>query len=227
MYGTSNSKLYEEMGWVSLAERRDQAKLVYMYKIVNNLVPRYLNNIIPETSTAYNTRTVTNLPHFRARTDTFDKSFFPSATRLWNQLPIGIRNVDSLSKFKDKIKITVQQPIKQHELVYFGNRYLAVLHTRLRLGCSQLNEHLFRIGIKDSPKCICSNENEDVWHFFFVCPLFSIQRNKLHTSVTSIAPFTLETVLYGSPDGNHSQNSIIFQAVHEFIKDTSRFGNQN
>ena len=78
MYGTSNSKLYEEMGWVSLAERRDQAKLVYMYKIVNNLVPRYLNNIIPETSTAYNTRTVTNLPHFRARTDTFDKSFFPS-----------------------------------------------------------------------------------------------------------------------------------------------------
>ena len=115
--------------------------------------------------------------------------------------------------------------IKQHELVYFGNRYLAVLHTRLRLGCSQLNAHLFRIGVKDSPNCICSHVNEDAWHFFFVCPLFTTQRNTLHTSIIDIAPFSLETVLYGSPICNYAQNVIIFQAVHTFIKNTSRFGN--
>ena len=121
-----------------------------------------------------------------------------------------MRNAENLVKFKEKIKITVQMPIKQHELVYFGNRYLAVLHTRLRLGCSQLNAHLFRIGVKDSPQCICSGGNEDTWHFFFVCPIYTVLRNTLHASLIHLAPFTLETVLYGSQACNYQQNTIIF-----------------
>ena len=79
-----------------------------MYKIVNNLTPKYLQNLIPniptlETPVNYNTRRRLDLPHFRARTDVFDKSFFPSATRLWNLLALEIRNSPTLSQFKSKL----------------------------------------------------------------------------------------------------------------------------
>ena len=37
MIGTSTSKLYEEVGWQTLAKRREKAKLVQMYKIVHKI----------------------------------------------------------------------------------------------------------------------------------------------------------------------------------------------
>ena len=64
-----------------------------MDKIVNNLTADYLQKFIPNIPTPvnYNTRRGLDLPHFRARIDMFDKSFFPSATRLWNVLPLDIQ----------------------------------------------------------------------------------------------------------------------------------------
>ena len=78
MPGTANAKLYEELGWQTLATRRETAKLTLMYKIVNKLVPNSLQSVIPiilnpETPN-YNTRHVFDLPHFRARTDLFNNS---------------------------------------------------------------------------------------------------------------------------------------------------------
>ena len=78
MHGTSNAKLYEELGWHTLAKRRDFSKLILMYKLANKLAPDNLCSVIPtvpNTST-YTTRQHLNLPHFRARTELFDKSFF-------------------------------------------------------------------------------------------------------------------------------------------------------
>ena len=81
MRTTPNVKLYEETGWETLAKRRERTKLIFMYKIVNNLTPDYLRHSIPNIPTAdtpfnYNTRRRLDLPHFRARTDLFDKLFF-------------------------------------------------------------------------------------------------------------------------------------------------------
>ena len=58
MQGTSNAKLYEEIGWLSLAERRKVSKLTLMYKLVNKLVPESLCSIIPDPTDTptYNTR---------------------------------------------------------------------------------------------------------------------------------------------------------------------------
>ena len=165
MPGTSNAKLYEELGWQTLASRRENAKLIMMYKIVNKLVPNYLQSVIPnianpETST-YNTRQRFDLPHFRARTDLFNNSFFPSTVRLWNELPLSIRNSPSLSISKSKITKYPSRPNPLSVLYNFGNRYASILHTRLRLGSSQLNSHLFKIGVKASPRCKCGEACED------------------------------------------------------------------
>jgi hypothetical protein len=146
MKGTSNCKLYEEIGWESLAERRKKAKLVLMFKIVNNYAPNYLIDYLPKTpATAlnYDTRRRPALYPFRARTSLFDKSFFPTTVRLWNQLSPEIRNSHSVSQFKTKLTTVVKCPIRHKVLYNHDRRYRAIRHATLRMGCSGLNSHLY------------------------------------------------------------------------------------
>ena len=225
--GTANTKLYEELGWQTLAKRRENAKLIIMYKIENNLVPNSLRSAIPGIDNPalpiHNTRQGSSLPHFRARTDLFNNSFFPSTVRSWNELPNDIKNSESLSVFKSKLgNLFTQTPIPS-QLYNYGNRFVAILHTRLRLGSSQLNSHLFKIGIKPTPGCSCGAPTEDAWHFFFECPLFVIARSNLHLIISKYAPFSLKTVLYGSGKCTLHENIQIFSAVHDYINLTTRF----
>ena len=40
--GSSRSKLYEELGWESLSDRRWCRRILQIYKVANNKVPAYL-----------------------------------------------------------------------------------------------------------------------------------------------------------------------------------------
>ena len=53
-YGTSQARLYEELGWESLAERRTFRRLAHYYKILSKKTPPYLKEHIkplPQNST--------------------------------------------------------------------------------------------------------------------------------------------------------------------------------
>ena len=91
------------------------------------------------------------------------------------------------------------------------------------MGRSQLNGHLHKIGVVESPACSCGAASESVWHYFLTCPRYIVDRDVLHTTVSSIAPFSLNTILFGSSECNLDQNAIIFTAVHDFIKKSERF----
>ena len=228
MKTTSIAKLYEEIGWETLAKRREIAKLIQMYKIIHNIGPDYLRNVFPHipdanTRFSYNTRRKFDIPHFRVRTDLYDRSFFPSATRLWNSLPLDIRNITPLSQFVLKIKPDSSCPVQDYSLYNVGDRFMAIQHARLRMGSSQLHEHLYKIGVKDSPLCSCNQGIEDSWHYFFICTRYASYRNMLHTFVITHAPFTLQTLLYGSSTCCLAINKAIFLAVQKYISDTKRF----
>ena len=45
--GSSRSKLYEELGWESLSDRRWCRRILQVHKIVNNKTPFYLKNKLP------------------------------------------------------------------------------------------------------------------------------------------------------------------------------------
>ena len=47
--GTSTNKLYEELGWESLSDRRWSRRIIQLVKIHNKLTPTYLhvNYVIP------------------------------------------------------------------------------------------------------------------------------------------------------------------------------------
>ena len=184
-----------------------------------------MHDLLPETPPAavhHNTRHRPDIYHFRARTSLFDQSFFPSTVRLWNQLPPEFRNAVSLAQFKLKLKFIPKRPVQYVELLYFGKRHTAIKHTRLRLGCSRLNSHLFKIGVVDSPLCSCGTGIEDTLHYFFICPLYRNLRVDLSSKIIPLAPFTTATVLYGNKACSLISNYIIFTAVYEFIEKTER-----
>jgi hypothetical protein len=70
--GTSHELLYKAVQWDTLQERRDRQKLATMYKILNNLAPSTVQELIPTRTNArtpYNLRTDANITVPFARTD--------------------------------------------------------------------------------------------------------------------------------------------------------------
>ena len=46
--GTSRDKIYEQIGWESLHNRREFHRVTQFYKIMNNLTPLYLKEPVPD-----------------------------------------------------------------------------------------------------------------------------------------------------------------------------------
>ena len=86
---------------------------------------------------------------------------------------------------------------KRNELYYFGERKYAIIHSRMRMGCSQLNSDLYKIGVVESPSCSCGANRETVHHFFFECDKYVILRNELQCKIIRFGNFNLKTVLFG------------------------------
>ena len=85
----SLNRLYRECGWQTLQERRTNQKLKLMYKVVNDMVPLYISDIIPPTVanvSRYKLRNSENISRIPVRTSTFSKSCIPSAINEWNNL---------------------------------------------------------------------------------------------------------------------------------------------
>jgi hypothetical protein len=112
---------------------------------------------------------------------------------------------------------------KANPLYYYGNRRLAVNHTRLRMGCSALRKHLHRLNLVDTPTCACTLEQEDTYHFLFVCPLYDAQRVLMLEAIHPIAYPNLNLCLNGDPNLPREANLIIFGAVQKYIEQTRRF----
>ena len=77
--GSSREKLYQELGFESLQQRRWYRKLCLFFKIIKNQSPKYLFELIPTARQAYMTRHKNSVPLFNVKHDYFKNSFFPSA----------------------------------------------------------------------------------------------------------------------------------------------------
>ena len=45
--GSDRSRLYEEIGWETLSDRRMSRRAIQLYKIANNITPTYLREKLP------------------------------------------------------------------------------------------------------------------------------------------------------------------------------------
>ena len=103
----STEKLFTELGWESLQERRTKHELIIFYKIINGLTPRYLTDFISplvQETAPYSLRNSDDIQTFHANTNLFYNSFFPSVIRAWNSLPEEIKQAPSVTSFKNRLK---------------------------------------------------------------------------------------------------------------------------
>lgn len=107
-YNTPSVDMFRELGWQSISQRINYNKAVFTYKALNNLTPDYISNMLTPVSETHN-RTLRSsvngtLAVPRSRSSVFDRSFSHSAPRLWNSLPIDVRNSPNLNNFKSNLK---------------------------------------------------------------------------------------------------------------------------
>ena len=139
-----------------------------------------------------------------------------SAVRAWNNLSNEIRTSTSLNEFKRKLSENVNKPPKYY---YYGNRVAQIHHSRLRLECSALKQHLHKKKLVDSPLCTCGIP-ETSKHFLFDCPNYQLIRTR---TLSEYLHLPTKSLLFGDSRLSENENEKIFEAVHKFITQTGRF----
>ena len=148
--GSSRTKLYEELGWESLSDRRYSHRILQMHKIVNSCTPPYLKEKTFPTSPLASTIT---LREHRYRTQRFLNSFFPDTTRSWNVIISHFHIMPTFNKLRAHL-ISLFRPKGKSLFNIFdttGTRYLF----QLRLGLSPLRSHKKRHNFADTPNDMC------------------------------------------------------------------------
>ena len=157
----------------------------------------------------------------RCRTELFRNSCIPSSVSIWNNLDENIRNSSSLASFKYALKQTNTNKVPAYYIK--GDRYLSVMHARIRNKCSNLNNDLYLNHLRIKPLCSCHMEIENAEHYFFRCPIFGNERITLFHETHNFHPLNLNTLTHGSDILSTEDNTCIFKAVHKFIKNAQRF----
>lgn len=221
----SLENLFRECGWQTLNKRREAQKLCFLYKATHDMVPSYISDLIPPTvgeTNRYPLRDNVNIRNISTRTTVSQKSCIPSSITMWNSLDINSRAADSLTGFK-RIVSQMSPPVTVPPYYLDGNRFVSVIHARLRNKCSNLNNDLFNNHLNLDPLCSCLIENEDAEHFLLRCKKYEVQRFKLFNSTRIFHPLNIDTLLFGKTNLNYEENTVIFNAVQEYIKQTRRF----
>ena len=215
--GTSKRKLYNELGWEALAQRRIGRRLTLYYKINNNLAPDYLKNSIKD---------------FHPRTNRFKNSFFPFCADRWQLLPDDMKNARNVPHFK-KLYKSANIPPKKGFFNIIDRAGTSIL-MKLRVDFSDLRDHRFNHGFRNcpSPTCRCGCEDETTEHFLARCSLFTEHRASLLGTISnlfnndiSILPHNhlTDILLFGSAVYNDITNKLILESTIRYIKCTKRF----
>ena len=230
--GTSKQKLYSELGLVSLYDRRTYHRLLFFYKIINDLAPKYLKRFIPNV--------ISNLHNVRrhrenwinTRTLKFRYSFFPHCINSWNHLSSFIKTSPSINIFKKRFMAFFEvtpNPV-YGVLNPLGLKYL----TRLRVGLSHLRAHKFGHNFSDTfhPFCSCAEVDvESIEHYLLHCPNQVIFRSVLFENLRKIislvslisSKYTCNLLLYGDHIYDTNTNKMIILETIQYLISTKRF----
>ena len=129
--GTSQIKLYRELGLEPLRSPQWFRHFCTLYKIKTTCLPPYLNNMLPKVTQHYQTQNSEDLAMYQIRTNIFKYYFFPYSIMEWNKLSSSIRN-SSYPLLRNHL-LAIIQPVSNP--VYSVQNCIGLkLLTRLRLG---------------------------------------------------------------------------------------------
>lgn len=238
---TSHSKLLQELGLPTLKVRRKINRLIFLHKIKEGKCPNYVQNIYPllnHNTENYNFRRPHHIIPPQSRTVTFSSSFFPATIKDWNNLPDAIKGSATARLFKENLYdiFDIQIPHKYYSL---GVGRGSIYHTRLRLGLSGLNDHLYRVNL--IPSRICNRCNRDIpetiTHFLLHCPYYNDLRKTLLNGLQSLicpgvnlnlffsnsSKYLVDMLIQGNTEFSDELNIQIFNIVYEYLIKSERF----
>ena len=232
--GTSLNKLYDELGWESLSDRRWSRRLIQFYKIQNNLTPTYMKSPIPPLRThLYGIRSSNVIREISCKTKRYSGSFYPHSIKTWNEIGPLLRETISVSIFKTNILRLIRPPKK--EIFQVHDPLGVKIIFQLRVGLSPLKSHKKKHNFRDTPSdlCDCCNGSETSEHYFLKCKNFNTERRDLMLSINPllIAKNLLllndfakvKLLLYGHEFFTNAENKITLEATIRYIYDTERF----
>ena len=230
--GSSRSKLYEELGWESLSDRRLSKRIMHFHKIVNNKTPSYLHNKLPPPRRAlYRFNNDNTFREIRFNSDRYMNSFFPNVVKLWNTVILDFEVMPSYNILKRHF-LSLFRPEKKKIFNIFNPIGIRNIFY-LRVGLSPLRSHKKSHGFIDTPSAICSCNDgiDDTNHFLFLCPLFTDQREILIDNASRVLQkYNLANLLnqshlflYGKKLIDFADSKEIISGTIKFISDTERF----
>ena len=213
-----------EIPWDCIEKRRSNHLLLMLYRIRKGDAPKHLINILEDLSNNnqnYNLRNHNmRIPY--CKTQQYKKSFFPMSINVWNSLPMRAKIKPSIMSFKSYLKRNEKS--KKNVLYCYGKRENAIHHARLRMGCSLLNGHLNKmLHVIDNPRCECGFHIESPKHYFLECPRYAGPRVSLIEGINQLTDCNVNVILFGDRKLNLENNLLIFQSVHDYMKETKRF----
>ena len=225
--GSSRLKLYEELGWETLSDRRLCRRILQVHKIIDGKTPSYLNDKLPPNRRPFLFTVFRNIKY---RTDRYRNSFFPDAISCWNEIITHFEHFPSKDNLKNHL-LSFFRPVCKSIFGLHDSDGLRYLF-QLRVGLSPLRSHKNRHNFIDTPSdiCTCNQGVEDTHHFLFLCPFYTNQRRTLMNNVNNILqksnltlPVESNLYLYGHPKIDHLDNRHIIISTIKYIKETCRF----
>ena len=146
------------------------------------------------------------------KTKAFNSSFYPYSVKEWCALSEKIRNIVSVNKFREII-LSFIRPNENSVFAIHDTKGLKLLK-RFRLNISNLNEHKFRHGFRDTVDsiCRCGLETAAALHFLLSCRPLNYPDKKL-----------LNILLYGPKYFTVKTNQSILKSAIKFLKSSERF----
>ena len=111
--GSNRSKIYEELGWESLSDRRWCRRILQIHKIKNNMSPSYLKDKLPPNRRLLYRCKNSNIFHeIRCNTSRYKNSFFPDAIISWNNIITNFQKLRSFTSLKAHILSLIRPKAK-------------------------------------------------------------------------------------------------------------------
>ena len=102
-----SSPLLKSLHWLPMKQRITYKLLLYVYKVLNGLAPMYISNCLKLYVPKRNLRSSSDclrLDYPITRSKAGDRTFTVYASKLWNNLPMTLRNCTSVNAFKKALK---------------------------------------------------------------------------------------------------------------------------
>ena len=225
--GSNRSKLYEEIGWESLTDRRSCRRSLLLHKIINNNTPAYLKTLLPEIRQPFLPNVFRNI---QCRSSKYKNSFFPDAIHTWNHIICNFDDLPSITVLKKHL-LSLFRPKCKSIFGIVNPTYLPILY-QLRVGLSNLRSHKVKHNFCDTPTstCLCGAAIESTDHFFNSCSLYNEQRLQLMSKVNVVLrrnnlviDSRTKLLLYGHPQLNDTDNKLILTYSLEYLNSSKRF----